>query len=167
MSDLLYAGDAFIKTTGAGGVAWVRRYITITPYVLDWFADPQRGAHIGTVQLAGGALLLAEGAEDAPTGASGSLCVELDWSGQDFLPLYFATADDAHDAVLVRGHFAQGARAGPPLPRARRAPPCSPPSPHTPHTSPPPPHSLHGMEHITATSLCPLPFRPSLPLLPA
>ena len=102
MADLLYAGDAFIKTTGAGGVAWVRRYITITPYVLDWFADPQRAAHIGTVQLAGGALLLAEGAEDAPVGAAGSLCVELDWSGQDFLPLFFATADDAHDAVLVR-----------------------------------------------------------------
>jgi hypothetical protein len=122
MADLLYAGDAYIKTTGAGGVAWVLRHITLTPYVLDWYADPQRASHIGTVQLAGGALLLSQD-ELAPAASGGSLCVELDWSGQDFLPLFFSTADDSHDAVLVRAAVRARARAPWHPPPPARSPP--------------------------------------------
>jgi hypothetical protein len=134
MSDLLYAGDAYIKTTSAGGVAWVLRHITLTPYVLDWYADPQRASHIGTVQLAGGALLLSQD-EHSPAATGGSLCVELDWAGQDFLPLFFSTADDSHDAVLVRGCTGGPARPFSSRPASRPLSPNAPTPPHprTPH----------------------------------
>ena len=140
--DLLYAGDAYIKTNSASGVAWVLRYITLTPYALEWFAGPNHES-VGTVQLAGAALLQAAEGEAPSGGAAGSLCVELDWSGQDFLPLFFDSPEDAHDAVLVRLLW-----------RVVNACPAPCPSLH-PLTLPPPPF------------LSPHPCRPLLPLLPA
>jgi len=118
--DLLYAGDCYIKTNGpTGAVSWVLRYITITPHSLDWFTDPGRVSHIGAVELAGGSLMLASDDSDAPSSSDG-VCVELDWEDGNFLPLFFSTVDDSHDAVLVR--FLTFFRSGGRLPKPNHLP---------------------------------------------
>ena len=167
-----------MKTNGLLGPSWVLRHLSLSPHHLEWHSDQSRTMIVGTVQLVGGSLLLTE-AHEAPTIPEGTfgLCMELDWSGRDFLPMFFTSPQEAHDAVLV------SALSHPPLDFASQpwrvalssplfypsgclspALPCfSAPdattanTPHThqhnfPPTSTPPPSSLH---------------RPSLPVQPA
>ena len=58
ISHLLWLGDGYVKTAGAGGPSWVLRHLSLTPFALEWFADEARAARVGTISLAGSSLLL-------------------------------------------------------------------------------------------------------------
>jgi len=102
MTELLWMGEAYVKTVGSLGATWVLRHLSLSPHHLEWHADESRREIVGTVQLGGSSLLLAD-PEETPSlsGNTVGLCVELDWSGKDFLPMFLASADESHDAVLV------------------------------------------------------------------
>ena len=95
-------GEAYVKTMGALGATWVLRHLSLSPHHLEWHADEGRREIVGTVQLGGSSLLLTN-LEEMPSlpGDATGICVELDWSGKDFLPMYLASVDESHDAVLV------------------------------------------------------------------
>jgi hypothetical protein len=105
-TDLLWMGEGYVKTNGLLGPSWVLRHLSLSPHHLEWHSDQSRSMIVGTVQLAGGSLLLTE-SHEAPTIPEGTfgLCMELDWSGRDFLPMFFTSPQEAHDAVLVSALF--------------------------------------------------------------
>ena len=102
-SHLLWLGDGYVKTASAAGPTWVLRHLSLTPFSLDWFADEARATPVGSTALAGSSLLPTH-TDEWPLLDDGhhGLCLELDWVGRDFLPVYLPSPEDAHDAVLVR-----------------------------------------------------------------
>lgn len=103
-------GEGYVKTNGLLGPSWVLRHLSLSPHHLEWHSDASRQMIVGTVQLASGSLLLTE-AHEAPAIPEGTfgLCMELDWSGRDFLPMFFSSPEEAHDAVLVSVYASQPA----------------------------------------------------------
>ena len=96
----LWVGAAYVRTAGVMQMSfWAKRTVVLTPMTLEWYFDTDRTQVAGSVPLQGSTLV---SAKDALIHVAGVhlLCVDIDWAGQDFLPLRFSVSD-AHDAMLV------------------------------------------------------------------
>jgi hypothetical protein len=108
---LLHEGRLLVKTEGPlGRRSWVLRHVLVTARTLEWFADAGLGQLVGSVSLDGGAVLL-------PAAPRHPFLFELDWDGQDYLPLRALSALELREWISV----SVAPRRGPGLRHALRA----------------------------------------------
>jgi hypothetical protein len=120
---LLHTGRLLVKTEGPlGRRSWVLRHVLVSTACLEWYADAGHTDLIGSVQLEGALVVL-------PEQAKHPFMFEIDWDGQDYLPLRALSGSEMRDWVMVRpaaAFFAPTRRGrGPPC-RLQAPPPAAP-----------------------------------------
>jgi len=92
---LLHEGRLLVKTEGPlGRRSWILRYILLGERTLEWYADAERTQLIGSVALQGSILL-------EPENPKHPYMIELDWDGQDYLPLRALSLLEFRSWVMV------------------------------------------------------------------
>lgn len=92
---LLHSGKLLIKTESAlGHRSWILRHVLLANRTVEWYGDANHKELIGSVSLDGASVML-------PADGRYPHMFELDWDGQDYLPLRALNAHDLRDWVLV------------------------------------------------------------------
>ncbi len=99
---LLHSGRLLIKTEGhLGRRSWVLRHVLLAGRTLEWYADELHTQVVGSVNLEGAFLIV-------PEDAKHPYMLELDWDGQDYLPMRALSAPELKDWIVVSRCFFLG-----------------------------------------------------------
>ncbi len=92
-NQLLYTGRLLVKTELLGRRTWVLRHVELGAATLAWFSGSESEL-VGSVSLEGATVIVPENPKHA-------FAFEVDWDGQDYLPLRALSLEEWRDWVNV------------------------------------------------------------------
>jgi hypothetical protein len=93
---LLHSGRLLVKMEGPlGRRSWVLRHVLLSGRTLEWYSDEEHTEVIGSVALEGACLMV-------PDNPKHPFMLELDWDGQDYLPLRALSFPELKEWIVVR-----------------------------------------------------------------